>query len=113
MIRGRHEAAIVQYLKSRFVTDENLHTVGMQALIEQLQKIPFLVERLEQALEFFNAGQVRSTHQVGFSRHHILDRGWYGLVVKNLLGQRYGVDHQGIHVLARLLQLQQDFLPSL
>src|SRR5947207_12250813 len=44
----RDDAAIVEDLVAGLVADEYLHAFRLQALVEQVQEVAFLVERLEQ-----------------------------------------------------------------
>ena len=78
----------------------------MQALVQQVQDVALLVERLEQPAQPVHVREFREPHQVGFAGdHHV------GLVLARMHGegtlrQRDRVHHQAIHLLAGFLQLR-------
>ena len=52
---------------ARLLADEDLHAFGPQALVEQVQDVALLVERLEQAPQLLDVRQLGEAHQVGFA----------------------------------------------
>src|ERR1700741_156187 len=61
-VRGGDHAAIVEDLVAGLVADEDLHAFRRQALVEQVQKVAFLVERLEQPPQLLDARELGHAH---------------------------------------------------
>ena len=78
----------------------------MQALVEQVEDVPLLVERLEELAQLLDVRQLGEAHQVGFAGDQDV-----GLALSLAAGEqpvRDGdrVDHHLVHLLARFLELR-------
>ena len=111
--RGDH-AAVVEDLPAGLVADEDLHAIGPQAVVEQVQDVALFVEGLEQPLELVDAGELGEAHQVGLPGDHVFDRAGRrpGLLVQ-ALRHRDGVEHLLVEPRVRFLQLAQHLLVHL
>ena len=56
---------------ARFLADEDLHALGAQALVEQVQDVALLGERLEQPPQLLDVRQLGEAHQVGLAGDHV------------------------------------------
>ena len=55
------------------MTDEDLHPFCLEALVEQVQKVALLVERLEQAPQFLHTRKLGGAHEIGLALDHVLE----------------------------------------
>ncbi len=93
------------------MADEDLHAVGAHALVEQVQYVALLVERIEQALQLLDVGELGEAHQIRLAGDH--DVGGHlavGTLAEHLLRHADGIEHQLVHVAAGFLQLRQQLL---
>src|SRR5438046_5474764 len=109
--RGDH-AAIVEDLVAGFMADEDLHPFGLQALVEQVQKVALFVERLEQPPQLLHAGALGHAHEVGLALDDVLEPP-FRAALEHLLGDRDRLRHDLVHVCVCLGQLAQDLLAHL
>ncbi len=110
----RHHAAVIEDLIAGFVADEDLHALGPQAVVEQVQEIALLVERLEEAPQLLDARELPHPHEIGLALDDVLE-----LVIAADAGLEYvlrhgdGIEHDLVHVGAGLAELAQDLLAHL
>src|SRR5580765_6670014 len=111
-IGGGHDAAVIQDVVAGFVADEDLHPLGLEAVIEQVQEVALLVEGLEQAPQLLHVGELGHPHEVGLALDHVLKPA-LAAALEHLLGHRDGIEHDLVHVRVRLGELAQDLLTHL
>jgi len=109
--RGDH-AAVIEDTVSRLVADEDLHAFGLEALIEQVQEVALLVEGLEQPAQLLDTGELGDPHEVRLALDHVFDL-VLAAGVEHLLSDGDGIQHDLIHVSARLGELAQQLLAHL
>ena len=103
---------VVEDAEAGLLADENLHAVGPQAVIEQVQDVALLVERLEQAPQLVDRRQLAGAHEIGFAGDDVLHAIRF-IGLEHVLGDVDGVLHQRVHAFARFVHLAQDFLAHL
>src|SRR5207302_730412 len=111
--RRRDDAAIVEDLVAGLVADEYLHAFRLQALVEQVQEVAFLVERLEQPPQLLDARELGRAHEVGLALDDVLESALAGAALEHLLRDRDRLQHDLVHVGVRLGELAQDLLARL
>src|SRR5947207_1000057 len=109
----RDDAAIVEDLIAGLVADEYLHAFRLQALVEQVQEVAFLVERLEQPPQLLDARELGRAHEVGLALDDVLEPALTGAALEHLLRDRDRLQHDLVHVGVRLGELAQDLLARL
>ncbi len=90
------------------MADEDLHALAVQALVQQVQDVALLVEGLEQPPQAVHVRQLGESHQVGLAGDHHVGIRLVRLPLERALRERDGVDHEPVHLLARLLQLRHE-----
>src|SRR5438132_2306179 len=98
----RDDAAIVEDLVAGLVADEYLHAFRLQALVEQVQEVAFLVERLEQPPQLLDARELGHAHEVGLALDDALEPALAGAALEHLLRDRDRLQHDLVHVGVRL-----------
>src|SRR3569833_2879397 len=69
--RGHH-AAIAQHFITRFIADEDLHAVAVDALIQQMQNVALLRKGLEQLTQHSYIREFGKAHEIGLTREHVV-----------------------------------------
>src|SRR5215469_1465716 len=72
-VGGRDHAAGVEDLVAGLVADEDLHPLGLQAVVEQVQEVALLIERLEEPAQLLDAGELGHAHEIGLTLDHVLE----------------------------------------
>ena len=62
---------VVEDAETRLLADEDLHAVGAQAVIEQIQDVALFVEGFEQAPQLVDRRQLARAHEIGLAGHHV------------------------------------------
>ena len=73
VLRGGHDAAVVENPVARLFADEDAHTLGADAAIEQVQDQALVGKCVEQAAQLLHVGQFGKVHQVGFAGEDVRD----------------------------------------
>ena len=111
-VRRGDDAAIIEDLVAGFMADEDLYPFGLQALVEQVQKVALFVERFEQPPQLLHPGELGHAHEVGLALDDVLEPP-FRAALEHLLGQGDRLQHDLVHVRVCLGELAQDLLAHL
>ena len=104
LVGGGYHTAFVQRVVAGFLADEDLDTLAMNALVEQMEDFPLLVEGFEQVAQFVDIAQFVELHKIGLARHDVT---FVAILFQYLVRHLHRRRHHPVHGGARFLHIAQ------